>query len=498
MSAKIQQAKIANPGERNLLVIKVFASWAGLLAAAALYGGDLAVAALAAAGYGALWAAHVIQPKGMAVRYALVGVIACYAFLFFQTGRVSGYAYMAIGGMLATSMMFNAYKWIILSGIGCAAGLGISVFLASAVGPAVVAPAKPDVADAVFVCAALAGMLLSMLRGTALVRDVLDRSSIIKDVTDAVSGGDLTVQIDAEACKRSAMLKSLGKMLDSLKSTVRTIDETATRVANVTSTLSAQSEVMQNGVSQQNESTGSIAATIEELTVSVSQLNDNAKNAMVIVRDSGSAAQSGGVVIKASLGEMSEVGKFVSATFAEIELLTRHNANASRAVSIIRELSDQTKLLALNAAIEAARAGEQGRGFAVVADEVRKLAERTEQSTEEIQSLVANMQSSAESLRSSMETMVSRVGTSVGNATRASESIDGIVKKVREVGGLVEGITLGLAEQNAATIAIAQNIERISRMSDGTGIASESVAAQVKELSAIAARLHSTIEAFKL
>jgi len=486
-----------SPKERNVLVLKVFGSWAALLVAAALVGGRPEAAALAAAGYGALWVTQWLRPDSTAVRYLLVAVIAGYTQLFLYNGLPPGVAFLAVAGMLVTSMMFNAYEWIFWSGGGCLVVFAGSLWLF----PPAASPTFTGLGgrpEAVLSVAALGCVLLSMWRGTILVRDILDRSTIITDVTAAVSAGDLTVQVDAEIAKRSSMLRSLGKMLDSLKSTVRTIDETALRVANVTSTLNAQSEALQNGVNQQNESTGSIAATIEELTVSVSQLNDNAKSASVIVRESGDAAQTSGAVIKESLGEMSEVGKFVSATFAEIELLTRHNANASRAVSIIRELSDQTKLLALNAAIEAARAGEQGRGFAVVADEVRKLAERTEQSTEEIQTLVANMQNSAESLRSSMETMVSRVGTSVGNATRASESIDDIVGKVREVGGLVEGITLGLAEQNAATVAIARNIERISRMSDGTGAASASVAMQVKELAAIAARLHSTIEAYKL
>lgn len=486
-----------SPKERNVLVLKVFGSWAALLAVAALAAGKLDVAALAAAGYAALWVIQGLRPDSMMARYALVAVIGGYTQMFLHNSFPPGVAYVAMVGMLVTSMMFNAYDWIVWSGGVCLAVFGASLWFVPPEASSAFAGSSAGT-EAILSLAALGCVFLSMWRGVVLVRDILDRSTMITDITSAVSTGDLTVKVDAEVCKRSSMLRSLGKMLDSLKSTVRTIDETALRVANVTSTLREQSEVLQNGVNQQNESTASIAATIEELTVSVSQLNDNTKSAIGIVRESGEAARSGGEVIKQSLGEMSEVGKFVSQTFTEIELLTRHNANASRAVSIIRELSDQTKLLALNAAIEAARAGEQGRGFAVVADEVRKLAERTEQSTEEIQTLVANMQNSAETLRGSMETMVASVGTSVGNATRASESIDDIVGKVSAVGGLVEGVADGLAEQNAATVAIARNIERISRMSDGTATATESLATQVAELSAIAAKLESTIEAFRL
>ena len=112
---------------------------------------------------------------------------------------------------------------------------------------------------------------------------------------------------------------------------------------------------------QQSESASDMAATVEELTVSINHVGDRAQEANRISRESGTLAVSGETVITQTVNDIQGVATTVSEAADLIHGLEQHSLEISKVVAVITEVAEQTNLLALNAAIEAARAGESGR-----------------------------------------------------------------------------------------------------------------------------------------
>jgi methyl-accepting chemotaxis protein len=241
-----------------------------------------------------------------------------------------------------------------------------------------------------------------------------------------------------------------------------------------------------------------MAASVEEMTVSINTVASSAGDAQTMAQRAGAVSDEGGQIIERTAAEMGAIAEAVAQASQVIQALGNDSQQISSVVQVIKEVADQTNLLALNAAIEAARAGEQGRGFAVVADEVRKLAERTAQSTGDISTIIGKIQVSSKEAVDEMERVVKQVESGQVLAQNAGERMAAIREETGRVSSAVTEISNALKEQSLASQDIAKHVESIAQMTDENSTAAEEAASGALRLNQLSDSVASTVAQFKI
>ena len=287
-------------------------------------------------------------------------------------------------------------------------------------------------------------------------------------------------------------------LLERLQESLKKMRGNAEQVGHSATHLSTAAQQVFTSSDDQSEASSSMAAAIEELTVSIDHIADRAGDANSLVINAGKIAREGAVTISKTLSDIREIEVATRQASETVTRLDEGSAKVNHVIAVIKEVAEQTNLLALNAAIEAARAGEQGRGFAVVADEVRRLAERTAQSTQEIAATITDMQHHANNAVSSILAAVSQVETSVHHAMDAEKAIQQIELGAEQTVAIVGEIADAISEQSSASSIIAQQVERIAQMSEENSVAAKSTAQTSTNLDCVAKDMYAEIERYSV
>ncbi|MGB1299648.1 MAG: methyl-accepting chemotaxis protein [Pseudoalteromonas tetraodonis] len=228
----------------------------------------------------------------------------------------------------------------------------------------------------------------------------------------------------------------------------------------------AQAKQNSLALDKQKEQTISVAAAINEMGATVQEIAQSAANAAKLTNDSRDNTKQSHQQVLQSQTTISALASDIDAITEQVALLSKKTIDIASIVDSIRGISEQTNLLALNAAIESARAGEHGRGFAVVADEVRALANRTSQSTTEIQSMIEELTQISDDVVNDISQSKNKAQQSVSAMQNSVELLNNITETANEINDMATLIATATEQQNSVVNDVGRSIEQISEISD--------------------------------
>ncbi|MBM6551423.1 methyl-accepting chemotaxis protein [Marinomonas ostreistagni] len=319
---------------------------------------------------------------------------------------------------------------------------------------------------------ALVALLLTVTLWQLIKRSLKPLSSIITCVQQ-IGNGNLAYRFPDKVSKHSnnethILQVAVQTMRDDLLNLIHAIEQTGQELVQSSNKISEVNSHLTHSAKQSTGSSMEVASAIEQVSASTEEVANSAiavSEQSTTVNDITAQGYQSVQQVETTISNLSSSFERAAQTIKEVESST---SNIGQVVEVINGIAEQTNLLALNAAIEAARAGEQGRGFAVVADEVRVLAQRTQQSTEEIQNVVSNLQQSSRSAVVTMQDGRDQVTLSVEQASQAGNLLNQISVSMNHVAEGIANVAASTEEQSVAATQIQGNAEQLFQAAEQT------------------------------
>lgn len=341
--------------------------------------------------------------------------------------------------------------------------------------------------------------LIIALGGTLLLsRNIAKPLELAMNTLNELAEGNLNINATkAGNDEAGRMLQAIGHMAERLADDMRNISQSARSLNKEANGLAESAESNSSEVKRQEKQVEQLAATINEMAASVQEVANSAALAADATVRANKEAEHGRQVVNGTVTAITALATEVTHVTEVVQHLAENSQSIGTVVDVINDIADQTNLLALNAAIEAARAGDQGRGFAVVADEVRTLAQRTQESTREIQQIVERLQKDAMQAVDAMAGGRAKVNESVKQAEAAGELLTAISTSVATITDMNNQIASTAEEQSAVTEEINRNIIAISAAARQNALSTDNTAKSSDRLAELSTHFEKVMNRFK-
>ncbi|MBI6940881.1 methyl-accepting chemotaxis protein [Pseudomonas putida] len=346
---------------------------------------------------------------------------------------------------------------------------------------------------------ALLALLVGVLAGWLITQQITQPLGQTLSVAARIARGDLSQLEPVQRRDEMGQLQtSMREMTLSLRELIGGIDQGVGHLSQAATQLAASSENTKLRINQQREETDQVATAMNQMSATVQEVAQNAERASLAATNADQQAQVGDQVVADAIERIERLAGQMDECLAAMQHLAGESQRIGSILDVIKSVSEQTNLLALNAAIEAARAGEAGRGFAVVADEVRGLAQRTQQSTEEIEQLIESLHSGTDEVTSLLDNSKRLTEQSVELSRKAGQALSQITDTVSSIQGMNQQIATASEEQSVVADQINRSVINVRDVSDQTSAASEQTAASSGELEHLGQQLRGMVGRFSL
>jgi len=343
-------------------------------------------------------------------------------------------------------------------------------------------------------CIAFAILLLGLSIYRAISKPL---QHLKKTMTNVEKQSNLALRVELNSQDEFGEIgESFNTMMNRIVEFISTISDIGTSLDNATeNTLTACVAARSQVNSTQNELSDA-SVSIVQMTEAVEITQAHTEETITVSKDADTHAANNFIVVKESALQIKKLAEAINHSANQMHVLREHGQQINSVLTVIKAVADQTNLLALNAAIEAARAGEQGRGFAVVADEVRTLAQRTQESTIEIESVIANIRQATDEAAAQMRKNALFADNGAETIKATESNLQLIMSSFTDIISKNKFINHNQSEQLQAVKSVNNMMTQIFSLSQKSKETTELVLGNAKDVESLNSKLKTALTHF--